>query len=178
MTAGDRVLLGVCLAVFGVASAGTLAFALGWDEPLRAAGYVATNAKARWELALASAVALALDLRLLAVAGRSPARPRAVVHENEMGTVRVSLHAIAALVTRIARQVRGVRDVRVDVTATEGGVVARLRVWVAPDANIPALSTALQDEVARSVRSVVGVDVARVSVLVEDLVEGRRARVE
>ncbi len=172
----DRILLTVYTVALMAFSAVSLVVALGYRSPF-AAFQVALRGQARWLTGGVSLLVLVASLRLLYSAF---ARPRAhVVHETELGEVRVSREAVANLMQRVAKQVRGIRDVRPDVAIGPDGIDARLRLWVSPDVNIPALAAQVQDELRRAVREVVGVELSVLSLRVENIgTDVRRGRLE
>lgn len=173
----DRLLLTVYTLALTVFSAITVVVALGDQRPFHAFQVVLLTATGRWITGGISLLVLASSVRLLYSAF---ARPRIqVVHETELGDVRISREAVENLVQRVARQIRGVRDVRARVALASDGVEARARIWVSPDVGIPGLAQQMQDEVRRAVREVVGVELTLFEVRVENITtEGRRVRVE
>lgn len=174
----DRVILTIYTFALTFLSAAFVALALGWREPLDHVGKVLENPNGRWAIGLTGAVFFIASVRLLYFAFRR-AGGRAVVHENELGEVRISLDAVENLVVRVARHQRGVREVRALAEIAEGRVRVYLRVWVSPDLSIPELGQTLQREVARQVREVTGAEAAEVRVHVVNVTsEGRRVRSE
>jgi len=172
----DRILLTVYTVALMVFSAVALVVSLGYRRPF-AAFRLALGGEGRWLTGGVSLLVLVASLRLLYSAF---ARPRAhVVHETELGEVRISREAVSNLMQRVAKQVRGIRDVRPDVSIRPDGIDARLRIWVSPDVNIPALAGQVQDELRRAVREVVGVELAEITLRVENIsTDARRGRVE
>jgi uncharacterized alkaline shock family protein YloU len=173
----DRVLLTVyTLALTGFAAV-SLVVSAGYSEPFRAFELAFRTPQGRWTTGLVSLLVLVASVRLLYSAF---AQPRVqVVHETELGQVRISRDAVEHLVQRVARQVRGVREVRPRVTIGPDGIVARARIWVSPDVNIPGLAGQVQDELRRAVREVVGVELAALDLAVENITaEARRGRLE
>lgn len=172
----DRVLLTVYTVALMVFSAISLVVSLGYRSPFTVF-QLALHGQARWLTGGVSLLVLVASLRLLYSAF---ARPRAhVVHETELGEVRVAREAVANLMQRVSKQVRGIRDVRPDVTIGPDGVEARLRLWVSPDVHIPALAAQVQDELRKAVREVVGVELATLTLRVENIsADARRGRLE
>ncbi len=173
----DRLLLTVYTVALTLFSAITVVVALGDQRPFHAFQLALVNPEGRWITGLVSLLVLASSVRLLYSAF---ARPRMqVVHETDLGDVRIAREAVENLVQRVARQVRGVRDIRARVALGPDGVVAWARVWVSPDVGIPGLARQVQDEVRRAMREVVGVELSELRLHVENIsTEGRRTRVE
>jgi uncharacterized alkaline shock family protein YloU len=166
------VLLGLVLALLavGVAIHPHWAEAPPWGTSLGVA--------ARWGIGAVGAAWTVVSISLLRTAFRGDARlPR--VHVTELGDVRVSLGAVENMVMRVAAQARGIRDAKVRVAMTPDGAVAiDVRAWVMPEVNIPQLAGDLQTAIRHYLRSVVGLDVSRVTVTVSDIGgESRRGRV-
>ncbi len=175
----DRVILTIYTFALTFLSAAFVALAAGWLVPLEYVRTVLQDPNGRWVIGLAGAVFFVASVRLLYFAFRRRGSGRYVVHDAQLGEVRISLETVENLVARVARLQRGVREVRAVAEVAEGRVGVYLRTWVSPDVNIPELSDTLQREIARSVRGVIGVEVAQVRMDVVNLAaEGRRGRVE
>lgn len=173
----DRLLLTVYTLALMVFSAITVVVAVGDQAPFNAFHLALLNPQGRWVTGAVSLLVFVSSARLLYSAFAPPRMQ--VVHETDLGDVRISREAVENLVQRVARQVRGVRDVRARVGLGGDGVVARARIWVSPDVGIPGLARQLQDELRRAMREVVGVELSELTLRVENIsTEGRRTRVE
>jgi hypothetical protein len=89
---------------------------------------------------------------------------RVTIKHDEMGIVSVDLAGIEELVSREARRVGGVQDVRSRVGETKNGLEIVERVSVAPDANVPEVSRELQERTKQVVEHHVGRPVSEVRV--------------
>lgn len=177
MSLVDRVLLTVYTFALMVTAALSLVVSLGDARPFLAFELAFQTTEGRWVTGAVSLLVLIASLRLLYSAFAQPQVQ--VVHETELGQVRISRDAVEHLIQRVARQVRGVRDVRPRVQIGPEGIIARARLTVSPDVNIPALAAQVQDELRRTVREVVGVELAELHLAVENITaESRRGRVE
>ena len=177
MSLVDRVLLTVYTFALMVTAALSLLVSLGDQRPFAAFELAFHTVQGRWVTGGVSLLVLIASLRLLYSAFAQPQVQ--VVHETELGQVRISRDAVEHLIQRVARQVRGVRDVRPRVHIGAEGIVARARIWVSPDVNIPALAGQMQDELRRTVREVVGVELSELHLAVENITsETRRGRVD
>jgi uncharacterized alkaline shock family protein YloU len=173
----DRLLLTVYTLALTVFSAIAVVVAIGDKRPFDAFRLALLNPQGRWVTGAISLLVLVSSLRLLYSAFAQPRMQ--VVHETELGDVRISREAVENLVQRVARQVRGVREVRARVGLQGEGVAARARIWVSPDVGIPALAQQLQDELRRAMREVVGVELHELTLRVENISDARtRARLE
>lgn len=179
MGIADRIILTLYTIALTLFSLLAVAVAFGWSRPLDTVLAALQASSGRAAVASVGAIFFLSSVRLLILAFRRRQPGQQVVHETELGEVRISLDAVENLMQRVARQVKGVRDVRPAVRLSPEGVEARLRVWVAPDISIPDVARELQDELRRSVQNVVGVELAALDVHVENVTtEVRRGRVE
>jgi uncharacterized alkaline shock family protein YloU len=170
----DRVVLTIYAVSLSVISFMLLIVSFGWDKPLTAFVDSVKTPTGRTVLGVVSGFLFLIGLRFVYV-GLRKAPVHALVHDTEMGQVRISLVAVKNLVTRVASRVSGVRSVRTAVTLGELGLCVSLELKVAVDANLPELADKLQKAVSTYVRDIVGVNVERVSVSVADIsLEGRR----
>lgn len=175
----DRILLALYAMVLTAVSLALFVVSLGWTTPLESLLSVLEDPRGRMALGLSSLAFLAVSLRFLYFGFRRKYPSRAIIHETPLGEIRVSLGAVENLVKKVARQIHGVRDVRASVANTPEGVVTDIRAWVSPDVSVPEVSENIQKSVGEYVKNVVGVGVAEVRVLVENITtEARRARVE
>ncbi|BDG59880.1 alkaline shock response membrane anchor protein AmaP [Caldinitratiruptor microaerophilus] len=132
----------------------------------------------RLVLGLVGAAFFAVSVRLIFFAFARRGAGQAVVHETEVGEVRISLSAVESLVRRVARGIKGVRDVKAGVFLGPSGLVAEIRGTLSPDVSIPDVSAEMQSAVKAQVHRVVGVEVAEVRVRVESLATEPRRRLD
>jgi uncharacterized alkaline shock family protein YloU len=180
MTLVDRLLLLIMfLTLFAMGVFLLAAGAGGWDPRpwLEVIGQAVTGPY-RLQTALIGLAVLLASSYLLAWALRRRFVGRALVRQTELGAVRVSLKAVESLVQRAARQVQGVRDVRVDLHVERESVGIQLTVTVAPDLAIPTVSDEVQHRVERYVLETLGVTVSRVAVTFRAIADQAKARVE
>ncbi|MFZ5639591.1 MAG: alkaline shock response membrane anchor protein AmaP [Bacillota bacterium] len=103
---------------------------------------------------------------------------QAVIQDNALGQVRVTVEALENLVHKVTSQVRGVREVRPRVTCPPEGVVIFVRAAVTPDISIPQVSEEIQARVKDYVAEVAGVNVAGVRILVDSISSDLKPRVQ
>lgn len=175
----DRVVLLLYSTVLVFLSLAALLSALGWSEGVVFVANKLQEVSGRWAIGVLSALILIGSARFLYLTARRNRPAKTVIHDTDLGQIKVSLYAVENLVVRLARQQKFVRDVRAYVRGEENGVDVSIRLWVSPEANIPDLSETLKDEISRGVRNVVGVQVTRLNIDIENItMESRRARVE
>lgn len=178
MSLVDRVFLAFYSLCLAVVSLVVVAVASGWQGPVAALETSLADPRSRWVLGILGTIFFAFSLRFLTLGVRSQRSARSVVHETAMGDVSVTLGAIENLVRRVARQCVGVRDVRGWVRYGAAGLSVHLRLTVSPDVSIPKVSEEVQKSVGQYVRDVVGVGVAEVRVMVDNIGTEPRRRVE
>lgn len=123
----------------------------------------------RWEASLIGAVFLLVSIRLLLAGSRTRTRSDTLVQHNAMGDVHIAIDAIENLITKAARQAKGVRGVKVKVGQTEKGLSASLRAVVSPESNVPTVTADIQQRIHEHVRHTIGVELIDVSIMVENI---------
>ncbi len=175
----DRIILTIYTFALTFLSAAFVAMAAGWSVPLDAVRDILDLQQGRLAVGVTAGAFFVASVRLLYFAFRRRGVGRTVRHDTDLGEVRISLAAVENLVTRVARQQSGVREVRPMAEVRDGAIRVTLRAVVSPDVSIPEMSDLLQKEVVRYVRNVVGVDVSEVRVIISNISsEHRRGRVE
>lgn len=164
----DRIVLAFCALCTAVISLGVVLLATRlisledfWTTLSRIYGH--------WDTGLAGGILLLASIRLLFAGIISKRRHDTLVLQSETGGVFVSIAAVESLVEKTARHSRGVRNVKVRISSLERGLVARLKIAVSPDANVPSLASQIQEKIQDTVRDTVGISLAEVTVLVENI---------
>lgn len=135
--------------------------------------------RGQWSVGLIGAAFFIVSLRLIFLAVRRQGGGQPVVHESELGEVRISLDAVENLVRKTARSIKGVREVKATVTHGKDGLHAVLRATISPEVSIPEVSEEIQTAVRQYVKRVVGVEMADIRMDVENIAnEGRRGRLD
>lgn len=128
-----------------------------------------------WDGILIGAVFILLAVYLLLIITRQKSEP-AVVHQAELGAVRIGVNTIKGLINKKARDVEGVRESTVTVVQTEP-LLVRLELQILPDYNVPSLAEELQQQVKEYLAETMGIEVAGVEILVRGIGETARPRV-
>lgn len=175
----DRIILTVYTIVLLAASGLAVLIGVGWERPADAVRASLGTLNGRLSIGAVGLIFFVSSVRLLILAFRRGQPGQSVLHETDLGEVRISLDAIENLVQRVARQCKGVRDVRPQVGLDADGIHGTLRVWVSPDVSVPDVARELQDEIGEAVQGVVGVALAGLDIRVENITtETRRGRVD
>ena len=103
---------------------------------------------------------------------------QALIEDNHLGQVRITLEALENLVKRVALQVTGVKDVMPKIIVTPEGIKLLLKVAVTPDIPIPQASQDLQTSIKERVKEVAGIELHETRVLVNSIATDYKARVE
>lgn len=174
----DRIVLTLFTLAIALLSGALLVVVLGWTVPLVWMEDALAQESGRWLLGSLAAVSLVISVRFLYY-GMRRQRRRHLVHDGPLGQTRISLGAVESLIGKVARQVRGVRDIKPRVSLSAGGVSVFLRATVGPEVNVPEWSDELQRTVKTHVRTVVGVDVHAIRIVVDNIAnEPRRGRLD
>ncbi|KAF1086535.1 hypothetical protein SPSYN_00254 [Sporotomaculum syntrophicum] len=148
-------------------------FLAGWPEPALLL-WQEVNAPAYQEILwLLLVVYIIMGLRLLWRALKPERKRQAVVHEGGLGQVRVSLAAIEALAEKVAAAKPEIKEVKAKVASSSQGIALNLRLYTAPEINIPAVSEDIQREVKDRIYQVVGITVSEVRVAVESFIAAK-----
>lgn len=120
----------------------------------------------------------AVSVRLIVFAFTRRGGGQPVVHETPLGDVRISLDAVESLVRKVARSVKGVRDIKAVVTHAKDGLRAELQGTISPEVSIPEVSEEIQAAVRQYVKRVVGVEMAEVRIEVDNIATDGRRRLD
>lgn len=85
-------------------------------------------------------------------------REKTIAFSTSSGQVTVALSAVEDLVKRLAAIMPEVRELRPDVIATKKGIEVNLRVVLKAEANIPELTSRLQEITRLKIQEVLGIE--------------------
>jgi len=164
----DKIVLSIYAISLSVLSFLIFLVSLGWMVPLESFQYILTLPNGQIVIGVISGLLFIVSLRFVYM-GVQRAPIHAVVHDTEMGQVRISLVAVRNLVKRVASKVPGVKNVKAAVSLGESGLRVALELKVGVDANVPELADKIQKTVSSYVWDVAGVSVESVTVSVADV---------
>jgi uncharacterized alkaline shock family protein YloU len=104
--------------------------------------------------------------------------PRTVIHETEMGEVRIACTAVESLALRAIDKIRGVKEAAVVVEAESDGLRFEVEIVSNPDLNLPQLISEIRSKLADYIHETVGIPVIGSTVTVTKITTETRARVE
>lgn len=132
----------------------------------------------RWETGAVAVLFMLISLRLFKVSFGSSnlqTSDEAIVVHGTLGDVRVAIIAIKTLVDKVARGIKGVRDVKINVIAKNNkqgnleDIAVKIKIVVGPESNVPEISGQMQQLVKEKLKNTVGIDVGEIDVLVENI---------
>lgn len=134
----------------------------------------------RWETGAVAALLMLISLRLFKVSFSSSnlqSSDEAIVIHGTLGDVRVAISAIKTLVDKVARSIKGVRDVKINVIAKNNkqenledtAVKIKIKIVVGPESNVTEISDQMQQLVKDKLKNTVGIDNSEIDVLVENI---------
>jgi uncharacterized alkaline shock family protein YloU len=85
-------------------------------------------------------------------------RERTIAFTTSSGQVTISLSAVEDLIRRLAGIIPEVKELRPSVVANKKGIIVDMRVVLRSEANIPDLTSRLQDIARSKIQEVLGVD--------------------
>lgn len=144
--------------------------------PLEWAGTSLAHVYGQWEAALVGAVFFLVSIRLLLAGLRSRKVKDTIVHHNDMGDVHISLDAVENLVEKVVRHMRGVRGIKVKVALAAQGITVRIKAVVSPESHVPTVAAEIQNRVHEYIKNTVGIDLADVQVMVENISNDFKAK--
>jgi uncharacterized alkaline shock family protein YloU len=134
----------------------------------------------RWETGGIAALFMLISLRLFKVSFSSSklqSSDEAIVIHGTLGDVRVAIIAIKNLVDKVARSIKGVRDVKINVNVVSNkqgnmedtAVRIKIKIVVGPESNVPEISDQMQQLVKDKLKNTVGIDVGEIDIVVENI---------
>ena len=172
----DRILLFVAAVVISAAALGLWGYLAAWYAPGEILG-VLDRAMRTGDLYIAAVFLTTLAVALLCFSLTSPGQPKGVVAETDLGQVRVGMEAVDSLVRKAALSIRGVREIKTDLSVDKLGLSVNLKLLVASDLSLPELTSQVQEAVSSYIQQTVGIAPKQVNVLVRNVAEPIRSRV-
>lgn len=128
------------------------------------------------QVSLIGTVFFLVSIRLLFAGVRSRRGKKSIVHHNELGDVYISLDAIENLVEKTARNVRGVRNIKVFASHADTGLNLAVRAVISPESNVPSVTAEVQERVKEYIKNTVGVELANMQIYVKNISNDFKAR--
>ncbi|MDW7651455.1 MAG: alkaline shock response membrane anchor protein AmaP [Bacillota bacterium] len=119
---------------------------------------------------LPAAIVLIAAVLLLVISLRRSECVETLLQAGPLGEVRICFKAVENLVLKAARGIKGVRETKTRIVASDNGLIIFLRAVTYPDQNIPQVTAELQAAVKEYVESTTGSGVAEIKVMIENVV--------
>jgi len=148
-------------AVIMVAGAALIIFSFNILQPQdisSAFSYVQDNPNLRVAIGLSGALLILISYSFAQLILGRFQRERTIAFATSGGQVTISLSAVEDLIRRLANIIPEIKELRPDVIATKKGIIADLRVILKSEANIPELTSRLQEITRAKVQEVLGIE--------------------
>jgi uncharacterized alkaline shock family protein YloU len=177
LTLFNRAKLFIASLILLVAGLIALFLAFGWDLSSQINGIVQFFLLHRIESALLGIILLIPGISLLYLTLEQE-KEFNIIQDTPLGQIRINLKAIETLVVRVAKEVKGIKDVDAHIYGAPEGVEILLSVVVTPEMAIPEISQEVQRRVEVAVRETAGVNTVNITIEVRNVSGPVKARVE
>ncbi|NLM37841.1 MAG: alkaline shock response membrane anchor protein AmaP [Firmicutes bacterium] len=103
---------------------------------------------------------------------------KTIIHETELGEIRISSSAVEALALRAVKKIRGVKEAEVRAITENERLSFQAEIVSSPDLNVPQLIYEIREELREYIHETLGIPVNSVEVTVTKISSEPRARVE
>ncbi|MCX5703720.1 MAG: alkaline shock response membrane anchor protein AmaP [Candidatus Omnitrophica bacterium] len=145
------ILVGVVLIVFSLNL-------LGPQDITNLLEYTQTSANTRIIVGLSGALLILISFSFAQLILGRFQREKTIAFTTSSGEVTIALSAIEDLIRRLAGIMPEIKELRPDVIATKRGIIVDLRVVLKSEANIPELTSRLQDITRSKIQEVLGIE--------------------
>lgn len=102
----------------------------------------------------------------------------ASIQTTELGAVKITVSALEHLVSKAAKQIKEIREIKPRVKPLTDGIAIFLYASVSTETNLPFVTKELQDTVKGYIEQIAGINVYEVKVLVNYITQENKLRVE
>ena len=145
------ILVGVVLIVFSLNL-------LGPQDITNLLEYTQTSANTRIIVGLSGALLILISFSFAQLILGRFQREKTIAFTTSSGEVTIALSAIEDLIRRLAGIMPEIKELRPDVIATKRGIIVDLRIVLKSEANIPELTSRLQDITRSKIQEVLGIE--------------------
>lgn len=114
-------------------------------------------------------VLISIRFFLTAFAGKKKREEKAILQRSDIGEVRISFTTVKSIAERVARKVKGVRDLKTTVKIKDQRNTIHLHVIVDGETPIPDMTAKMQADVKNQVEAITGIDIAEVAVVISEV---------
>ena len=147
--------------IFIMLGAGLIAVAWGLIQPqdLNAAlSNVQTSLNYKLVFTLSGILLVLISISFAQLVLERFQRERTIAFSTSSGQVTISLSAVEDLIKRLTNIIPEIKELRPDVIATKKGLIVDLRVVLKSEANIPELTSRLQEITRSKIQEVLGIE--------------------
>ncbi|URN94257.1 MAG: alkaline shock response membrane anchor protein AmaP [Candidatus Pristimantibacillus lignocellulolyticus] len=180
----DKLLLFLYSIVIGIISVVFVSVGFAWINESLSIEFIETlytNNNYLIALAIVGIVLFLISLRFFIVSlSRSAVSSQSVDQRTEYGDIRISIETMENLALKAAMKIRGVKDLKARVKATDTGMDIVLRAVVDGEVSIPQLTEEIQISVKNYLEEITGIPVTNVSVYIANIIQTNtiKSRVE
>ncbi|TRZ94183.1 alkaline shock response membrane anchor protein AmaP [bacterium] len=143
--------------------------------------YVQSSQNSRIIIALSGALLILISFSFAQIILGRFQREKTIAFSTSSGQVTISLSAVEDLIRRLAWIIPEIKELRPNVVANKKGIIVDMRVVLRSEANIPELTSRLQDITKSKIQEVLGLEEQiiikiHVAKIVHDEKENRRKR--
>lgn len=174
----ERMIMGILSLGYVLGSLLLIVTALGWTGYLLYIENYLLYMTNRWVLGLTGTILFAFTLTLFLSSFKAKPVKTTIIHETSLGHIQITLQALEHLVTKAARSVQGVRDVKPLLKKNPDYLSVQLKVHVAPDIAIPQVTESIQNTVKDYLAKTAGMTIQDIQILVNRISWDNKSRVE
>lgn len=132
-----------------------------------------------WYYSLIGVLLLLISLKLL-LSGITSDRKnlKGIIKPAEFGDIKISTETFESLSLRVAKQISGIKDVKIAVYLGDGNITIHAKLLVMPDVNIPKIVGEVQSSIKSYIEKITEIDVKEVKVSVDNVAQANTLRVE
>ncbi len=138
-----------------------IVFALNLPQPEnvnKLLAYFQTSTQSRMALGLSGFLLILISISFARLILGRLQREKTIAFDTASGEVTIALSAVEDLIRRLAGVIPEIKELRPDVIATKKGIVVDLRVILKKEANIPELTSRLQDITRAKIQEALGIE--------------------
>ncbi|MDK2820080.1 MAG: hypothetical protein PWP31_45 [Clostridia bacterium] len=180
MSVTDRALLAFFAFSTVLLAGALLTVVLGWMVPFTffKSSLLIMDYRLAYGVILGILILVAFRFLVISLKTSSNQSKQAIISLADLGAVSITMPALENMVSRAARQVKGVREVRPGLKYEPDGLVIKLSIVVNPDQNLPELTKSLQERVYEYIVTTAGLKVSEIKVRVTGIYQEGLRRVE
>ena len=140
--------------------------------------YAAANPNIKWGIGIAGALIVLIGIIFTRTNLGNIKGQKAVAFKNPDGQVMVSVNAIEDYLRTIVKGMPQIKDVRLTVTASEGGLSVTIRATLLSDQRIPEVTQEIQSKIKARLSELLGIKgTINVRIYVSDLIIPKKTEI-